>query len=499
MMNACVGVSVLGATALLVFAVVTSSCGSDDAPAGPRDGGPDGIVVQPPDTVPPEIRFRMPADAEEQVWVRNPIRAVFSEPVKLGKDPITLLANGIPIPASASLSDDANVLTIVPKSELPVPATVSVSFGDIEDLHGNALVKRPWSWKAPLWVRVGDPLKNDGFKSPPLAAGPGERISVLMGVPGREGDLDPPLSLWSSERTTSPWRQSPADGIGASSEPPTLLIDKDGVRLMSHVTSDGAVIVKRYTEGRGWSDIGGDFRSVQSGSTALAVDADGILFLAYDESLADDETNVVVRTLPRGATSWSSLGKSVNDSSTEKGARLRSLTIDKNGKVYVAFRSKTLDGHVRSWSGTAWIPVGMPLNGGGESALETSIATNDDATLFALVSFSDRNLARWWTRILRFDGNNWTNHGPDITRGAQVGSLFFAPMRGNRLFAYMSVNPELAPIEVNSSGWVSIRPPAAATSPDGRLAAGGATIDPEGVPVIGWADNGILSVARLNR
>jgi len=488
----------LGLGSVLLAFATAEGCGSNGGSAEGADAGANGGTISNPDQVPPQVVFRTPGDGEEQVSMRTPIRAVFSEPVKFGATPTTLWADGVAIPTTLSLSDDATILTISTGSEIPLPAKLSVNLGDITDLQGNPLVRPPWSWTAPLWLMT-DPIDNDGgFRLPVIAGGPAERINVALGQ--ADTGSGTPISMQAVERPGGPpWTPVAASVASGQTNQPQLLVDKEGALVIAYFATDGLLHVKRFTAGT-WRNLDASLHVEAFYNVALKMDSEGIFFLAYDTGTATD-SNVVVQTLSRDDAHWRLLGTTVNDASTEKGVRLQSLTLDKNGTPYVAYGTEANVGSVRAWSKNAWTLVGGPLNGPDEQVgVESIQITTDDASrLFALVSFSNLYLSRYRTQILRFDGVNWTNYGPELAHVSVSIPFFLAPTRSGHLFAYLGFEDQLHMFDLTDTGWVTIPSPAVLPSPGSRLAGGAGSIDPEGVPVIGWSDDDGIKVARLNR
>ena len=458
------------------------------------DGGTDVTVVPDPDSVPPEVVFRIPAHGEDQVSVRTPIRAVFSEAVKLGANPVTLLADGVAIATTSALSDDAKVLTVSPKSEIAVPAKMSLSFEDVTDLRGNSLVRAPWSWTDPLWLRVGDTLEQEGTISfPRIAAGTGERVNVALALP-QTTESGMPLTVQAIDTPKSTWALRGAR-VGMTLDRPNLLTESDGTLVVAYKDPlNGSVRVQRLEDGV-WRQIGGPFPSVQgNGAVALAADAHGMLFLAYDESTEAGTTNVVVKTLPRGFDSWSPLAETVNDPSAETATDLQSLTLDKNGIPYVAYRTATSDAYVRFWSVTKWSSVGTSVNGPQQAVKSMTIGLDDTSHLLAVLSWHDRYLTTRHAQLTRFDGVNWVDGG-DVANDALIDAAFLGATRDGHMFAYLGTDEQFFLLDVTTKGWVAMPPPAV-RPPKGFASA---AVDPTGVPIFGWTDGAAMNVVRLNR
>ncbi|WP_394844260.1 Ig-like domain-containing protein [Pendulispora brunnea] len=477
----------------LVCTMLVLSCDSDDySPGSLPDGGPDTGVIPDPDTILPRVLSLSPSDGEINVSVRTPIQVVFSEAVKLGTTPLTLLANGIPVATSISLSADGTTLTVTPTANIPLPTNMSVNFKDITDLRGNALIRPPWSWTSPLWLPIGTPLDTGGFKLPVIAAGPGEVVTVLS-VKNNDsaGYLDlvrnqiaGPTSTWMGRGSLGPTEA----GRGAA------VVDKDGAFVNAYLAKGNHIAVMR--DGVRYPNVP-DFPIASTGGVALAVDEHGILFLACDIVWPDGSRHVAATALSRGSEDWTSLGAATV---LENDVHLSSLTLDQKGTPYLAYLDSSNNARVRVWRNGSWLPLGSPLNIESEQVTDLAIALDSSANVYALVSFADRFLPRYRVQILRFDGTSWIACGPEISEDKLDGVIFFARMGNDHIFAYFGTSPNVEVLDVTRNGWTRIPPPAMARL-SARLSGGMGAIDPEGVPVIAWehSTSGELQVVRLNR
>ncbi|WP_394833780.1 Ig-like domain-containing protein [Pendulispora rubella] len=480
----------------LAFAAPTA-CGSSDNTSATVDAGPDGEVIPDPDTVPPQVVFRTPTDGEAKVALRKPIRATFSETVKFGPRPATLRADGVEIPCTFTLSDNGTVMTITPTAEPPVPATLSVEFGDVTDLRGNPLVRPPWTWSVPRWLEIGNSFPSGGLY-PMLAAGPGEYVHVaaLFDEPART------FRLYQTSTPTTSWRAL-ADSRNPTPNA-TIAVDADGSIVAAFASESGeSVSVARYTTSI-WKTIGGPFPLAINGSFSLAFDKRGTLILAYDAAAGDGAANVIVQALePLGEPwQWSQLRNSVNDPSTEKAAYFQSLTLNSEGIPYVSYRTERpvageegtiLEGHVRAWTQGQWQPIGDSVSAPDEDVRSLMVAVDATSSPFAIAQLSNRFLPKAQMRILRLENSKWTLVGPELE--GRNNSMFFGRMRDGHLFAYVSVDGDLRTLDVAREGWTRI--PLDAVGPFNGAAG---TLDPTGIPLIAWiTEPGNLSVLRWNR
>ncbi|WXA93658.1 Ig-like domain-containing protein [Pendulispora brunnea] len=431
---------------------------------------------------------------------RAPIRVTFSEAVKFGTKPVTLSANGVEIPIACTLSADAKVMSISPTSEIPLPTKLSVDFGDISDLRGNALIRPTWSWSVPQWLQFGNSFPSQGGDNIRLSAGPSEQVNVTVLYSNDNGPL--PSQVFSIGQPSGSWQRLPGSP-GRTTHTPAVVVDKDGALVVATVDeSTWNLVVQRYRS-QEWEQIGGPFPVAATEGFSLAVDAGGILFLAYDAPTSSDGSNVVVKALARGETNnWTPLRASVNDISTTTSVRLESLALDSRGTPYVAYRVErtengrtTLDGFVRSWSAGQWRAVGNALNASDEEVRSIKVTADATNTPFVAVQLDNIFLSRSQLLIRRFDGSAWTNCGPEI--GERGKSLLFSPMRGGHLFAYIAVDDAFRTFDVTATGWT--QQPSPSLMPD-LGPEPSAAIDPAGIPIIGWNDTASnIHVVRLNR
>ncbi|RKH00907.1 hypothetical protein D7V97_29665 [Corallococcus sp. CA053C] len=126
----------------------------------------DGIVTSEPrevvvDRTPPAVVSRTPAPGAQDVWVRGPIQAVFSEPIQplsLTDASVRLKRDSIDISRTLSLSPDGRTLAVSPVTAFTASSSASlVLTPGIADLAGNVLSgqSEDWSWDMPYWIPWG--------------------------------------------------------------------------------------------------------------------------------------------------------------------------------------------------------------------------------------------------------------------------------------------------------------------------------------------------------
>ncbi|NVJ22121.1 Ig-like domain-containing protein [Myxococcus sp. AM011] len=115
--------------------------------------GEERVVVV--DRTAPQVVSRAPEPGAQDVWVKSPIQAVFSEPMKVDtmtSASVRLTVGGVDVVRTVSLSGDGKTLTVVPGTPISAPASAAIALTSaVTDLAGNALdvPTGPWDWEHP--------------------------------------------------------------------------------------------------------------------------------------------------------------------------------------------------------------------------------------------------------------------------------------------------------------------------------------------------------------
>lgn len=290
-------------------------------------GGRPGTLT---DTTPPAIASRTPAASATNVWARDPIQVVFSEPVapESVNDASVLLASGgsVAVAKTVELASDGRTLTISPVAPVEVPNTLHLTLTNaIRDQAGNAFAGDSWSWDLPKWVQLGSSLNTSPDQAPAY---------------------------------------NPSVVLDANDRPIVAFHDYQAVPL---VGSKG--IVKRWS-GTTWEQLG-DVVDVtpnwSAKAVSLAMTTGGQLFALWGEA-ADDgsyqtSSSIYVRQFGSGA--WSSVlgGGYLNDNPGANGGYPARMALDGSGHPVVAWSQgpAPFNVHVKSWNGTGWVAVGGGL------------------------------------------------------------------------------------------------------------------------------------------
>ncbi|WP_394827568.1 Ig-like domain-containing protein [Pendulispora albinea] len=470
-----------------------TACGSSESsPASPnKDGGPNDITIHAPVT----IVSRTPADGDDNVSVHAPIQVTYSEPVKLGPNAVSLVGPGsVTFGATASLSDDRKTLTVKPVAPLVAPGALAVTMNDVTSVNGGPVEKKAWGWTVPLWLRVGE--KTNGaaayLAAPVVAAGPGERISVVS-------RLSNDSIVETIDGFQGKWSQIGSPLLTPASFKPSMVLDQAGAVVIAYADSNLDVRVRRWS-GVAWDDVGvalGKSRGdVGFRSPAIAVDpTTGNLFVVYSPLDAAEARSIVyVKTFQNG--NWLQVGGEVNDPS-ESGEDL-GIAISGGGVKYVQYRSGSSGAlnplRVRQFVSATnrWDLVGATPNPPGEdlSTQSRSLVVDDSGNPAVLACFNNA------LRLRRWDGASWVSGGDLLGANCTQYAINLKGQSG-RLFAFWSDQDKTLKVaDVTNKSWTALDP----TTASKKVRANSLAIDPGGRPIIAWSeDDDFIKVSRLNR
>jgi hypothetical protein len=222
------------------------------------------------DRTPPRVVSRTPEVGAEGVWVRSPIRAEFSEPLRAGTvtaESVRLTVGTVEVARTVSLSGDGRTLTVEPGAGYVPSSTVSLTFGaGVTDEAGNHVAASgvPWTWKLPYWIPWGSadgaPTANDYDRITSYAFdSSGTLVAIWRELAGSDYFLY--VKRWEGGE----WRiyshvlavDSPSSPIHTES----LLLDGSGHPVVawskSADPSTSHIYVKRWT-GNAWENLGGN-------------------------------------------------------------------------------------------------------------------------------------------------------------------------------------------------------------------------------------------------
>lgn len=310
------------------------------------------------DRTAPGIANRSPSADATNVLFSDPIQILFSEAI----DPATLagaitLSTGVgQIATSATLAADGKTVDILlpDRRAVALPADVTVAIkATIADLAGNPLGPvAPWSWNAPLWVKL--PMLSG--KYPEIALGADDGPLVLNAVEqGAIGSNDlilqfarlMPSRVWDTS-VSPPQGARPASRVSSDA---ALAVGADGLPVIAWPESQGStpdtMHVAKWT-GTAWDKSYG--RAVAGGTNtynpALAFSPSGDLFLAWEEP---NPTAFAVFAAKWTGTAWDTSYANVG----VIGAANPVLKFGAGGAPLVSFCTFSAC-QVARWAGTAW-------------------------------------------------------------------------------------------------------------------------------------------------
>jgi hypothetical protein len=257
-----------------------------------------------------------------------------------------------------------------------LPGTVTESIADtIKDRAGNALVAPPpWSWTAPLWVKLPSLL--------------GTRPSLALNAAG-----EPSISYM------KPDPANPTSGVGP-------------------------VAVARYKTGSTW-DLGLGTPTTAFSGSAIGVDPMGAPVVAWAEQNQ-------VRVARLVGTTWQNLGDNAAAGLTSAPTGVSSMSLDAAGNPVVGIwdyvsQMGPPSGYVSRWDGTAWnllTASGMPF---GTSAGGPLIAIDSTG---APTVWSNHT-------VQRFVGASWLPIDTSIANALDYATLALDP-QGRPVLAYQT-------------------------------------------------------------
>jgi hypothetical protein len=250
-------------------------------------GRPETISLDPPapDRTPPTAMLVEPSPFADNVWVRDPIRLTFSEPLdpkSLTEGTMTLASSEGPVGARVTLSSDGRELTAVLDAPNLRPTRLTATVAStLTDLAGNAFEGAIWSWDVPLWQRPGGAPAGEGTGSlrPALALDRAGQV-VVAWQDGAGG-----VSTVHASRVVGGRWKALGDALGGPAFAPRIAVDRDDRPIV--IWSDGARIGAKRLAGEKWNDLGLlDPSGHEATALALALDADGRPVVAWVEDRA---------------------------------------------------------------------------------------------------------------------------------------------------------------------------------------------------------------------
>ncbi len=391
-----------------------------------------------------------PSAGFSNVALSDPIKVTFSEPVDPATVPSTAItlkdSGGVSLSATSALSSDGLTLTVTdwnrPALASSFPATITESLaGAITDLAGNALVPpAPWSWTAPLWVK----------------------LPSLLGT-------FPSLGL---------------DGAGQ----PAISYDKPDPTNPS--SANALLGIARYATGSTWDlTLGAPSDGLVAGS-AIAVDPTGAPVVAWAEQNH-------VRAARLSGTSWQNIGGDADDGLPSAPMSVSSMALDASGNPTVGIwdfvsQMGPPGGYISRWNGSAWqllTPSTMPFG------------TNSGGPILRIDGGGQPTV--WSSGSLqRFVGANWLTIDTSMPNSGAYATFDLdaqdRPVLAFQTFSGGTTNLEVRVFTANT--WQAFPP--FVSSAAGGFSEVQVAVAPDGNPVITWKEGGgappDLHVARYD-
>ena len=337
------------------------------------------------DRTPPQLVLRTPAPNAQEVSVREPIYAVFSEAVRaetLTDSSVRLtMTGGTTVARTVSLSSDGKTLRVQPAASPVAPATMMLSTSNtITDLAGNGLAtpSEPWIWNVPAWISTG--VSPDS--SPEVVSLQLRQDSLGGSVIAFSG---PDGELWAVYKdNTGNWRSlSPDPRLPASVLPyPTghhyvtgfaLQLDRSTTPVLAYGTGpahgDGKLLSVRRWQDNDWKAVATINLPEQSSASMTVADLKltkhGMPVVAWMTSAASNLKTLYVHRWTGNY--WEDFGQEVTSGSGSPSGDHKyfpSLQLNASDSPVLAWSE--IDGkvYVSYWDigSRAWLPHGQGLS-----------------------------------------------------------------------------------------------------------------------------------------
>jgi hypothetical protein len=387
------------------------------------------------DRTPPTVVSRTPEPGAQDVWVKSPIQAVFSEPVKVGtvtSDSVRLTVGGVEVARTVSVSGDGRTVTVVPTTAVTAPNTVALDLSEsVTDLAGNkaSVPSVNWTWALP-------------------------RLALY-----------PPLS----ESYPAPYFMNA----------PIVRLDMNGNPVVVREEFDGKsmnILVVRWT-GSSWEKLGDGLKTRANpdffaDSPSIQIAPDGQPVVAWHEGKGYESENHLHVARWTG-TSWEQFGDPGGILPQRTHAMSISLQITSKGTPIIAFNMDPEDvegaaTHVYQWSDTGWSSLGPPLYGDTTSISQRPTLSLDSADNPSVAFTDDQKIyVRRWT------GSAWEemNHYAAAYDRHYVSNVEFAVNSSNKLFTFWmlrdssTITPEAILSQWDNNEWLPLEIPIS-TSPN---------------------------------
>ncbi|WP_075008738.1 Ig-like domain-containing protein [Stigmatella aurantiaca] len=438
------------------------------------------------DRTPPRLTEQKPTSGAQDVWVREPIEATFSEPVKastLTQDSVKLEVGGAEAATALSLSPDGKKLTITPVTRPTVPNSIQLSLTEgIVDLAGNPLTPPmgTWTWSLPLSFSVGTlSIPGDTFPYAPHLLITKDNSPLVSWTERTQAPRDP-FTIHSHRLASTEW-------ISAGN-PLAPQITFENPTWHPHITQldsssnpivawpqvdDSSPIGAHHLNISQWNTIKWENIAHTSNSNPGMFnieDKSGFTIRLDDKdipTLAWSPTNTNLRVWRRVNNTWLELAATLNTKPVIRPDHIQ-LHLDSTGKPLVAWSEGDI--LVRRWNGNAWESQGEPIGDlPGDTTAQPESMLLDELNR-PILAWTEIDLTTPSTRLIvsRLEGSTWQALGfpLDIINGddAFISSVNLQrDDAGNLLIAWLSPHSpqHTSGYQINlrrwtGNGWVEI-------------------------------------------
>jgi hypothetical protein len=469
------------------------------------------------DRTPPQVVSRTPAPGAQDVSVRQPIQATFSEPLKPGtvtSASVKLMVGGTETATSLSLSTDGRTLTVAPNSVLRAPNNLQITtMPGISDLAGNALSipSEAWSWSLPISL-TADSLSSvtgaTNAEQPFLQHDSQGRMFVVW----REQVASNKFNVYTYRQTNNAWEpvggavnEAPYTTSSAFVTPLLHMLQLDSAEnpVVSWIHQDGAtpgIHFKRWLNGA-WRAIGSPlnaYPTTLSLSLTFQLDTNDRPVVAWEQPDDSGSSRSFIHISKWTGQNWEALGGPLPVSTTGGISSPPVLVLDQAGNPTVAWVNFTSNPNtngitVQHWNGSTWEVLGGPLLATPQSlylARDPRLILDASGNPTIAWAESDGNVfnihARRWT------GTSWEPLGGTLSAlpgNTSAGSPNLAMDTLGTIFIGWFEYTEDSATHVhlrrwNGSSWEAIGPPIPQSAPS-QLSLG---IGSSGIPYIAWSE-----------
>ncbi|WP_217439496.1 Ig-like domain-containing protein [Myxococcus sp. CA056] len=332
--------------------------------------GEERVVVV--DRTAPQVVSRAPEPGAQDVWVKSPIQAVFSEPVNAStvtSASVRLTVGGVEVARTVSLSGDGKTMTVVPATPISGPTSAAMVLTlAVTDRAGNALEVPVGTWD---W-----------------------RHSTMMLLP-----YGPVLAKDSGNLGVHLYE------FGSDKQGNSVIVQSEKLPAYSRL--------RVYSNtGSQWMELGSGLEARTSGfepynPTVRFDPLDGTPVVAWHEGNGSNESERIYVARWMG-THWSYLGgtsgilPSISDSTHPV------MDLDATGKPLIAYYSDTEQTtYAYRWTGTAWEPLGGSLNAllGLDSSYPIGIKVGPTQSMFLAMRGQKNGQSKLY--VVRWNGTDW--------------------------------------------------------------------------------------------